>query len=143
MIFFNHWHMYIWSQVTLVVIQISKYLWNVKIIIFSFSNFLKLAFKAILLSVAGAKWAESWPDFFGSLFSRFGYVLESLSNICVFLLSGATVLYVDSDSASISFWTNSGKKFEPDPGRAHGHENWKISWKKWKLLKLDFGTWFH
>ena len=28
--------------------------------------------------VAGAKLAESWADFFGSLFSRFGSVLESL-----------------------------------------------------------------
>ena len=65
-------------------------------------GFLKLACKAILLSVAGAKWAESWPDFFGSLCSRFGSVLESLALVFVFLLSSPTVGYVDSDSASIS-----------------------------------------
>ena len=37
--------------------------------------------------VGGAKLVKIWPDFFGSLFSRFGSVLESLSIVCDFLLS--------------------------------------------------------
>ena len=53
--------------------------------------------------VAGAKLAESWAEFFGSLFLRFGSVLESLMLVCDFLLSSPTVGYVDSDSASLSF----------------------------------------
>ena len=66
-------------------------------------GFLKLACKVILLYGAGAKVAESWADFFGSLFSRFGSVLESLMLVCDFLLSSPTVGYVDSDSANLSF----------------------------------------
>ena len=96
--------------------------------------------------VAGAKLAESWADFFGSLFSRFGSVLESLMLVCDFLLSSPTVGYVDSDSASVSFWKISGEKIERRLGRTHGHE--KIgNFRKfekiaeiwfWKLISLAF-----
>ena len=96
--------------------------------------------------VAGAKLAESWADFFGSLFSRFGSVLKSLMLVCDFLLSSPTVGYVDLDSASLSFWKISGEKIERDSGRTHGHEkNWNVGkfekiaeiWL-WKLISLAF-----
>ena len=107
--------------------------------------------------VVGAKLVESWADFFGSLFSRFGSVLdslmlvcdfflafflrfgsvlESLSNVCVFLLSSLRFHIVVSDGASISFWKISGKKIELLLGLAHGHENSKIWWKNWNLVKF-------
>ena len=85
--------------------------------------------------VAGAKWAESWADFFGSLFSRFGSVLESLMLVCDFLLSSPTVGYVDSDSASLSFWKISGEKIERDSGRTHGHEQIGNFWKIEKIAE--------
>ena len=98
--------------------------------------------------VGGAKWAESWADFFGSFFSRFGSVLESLMLVCDFLLSSPTVGYVDSDSASLSFWKNSGEKIERDLGRTHGHEKIGNFWKFekiaeiwfWKLISLAFSN---
>ena len=88
--------------------------------------------------VGGAKWAESWADFFGSLFSRFGSVLESLMLVCDFLLSSPTVGYVDSDSASLSFWKISGEKIERRLGRAHGHEKIGKFWKIWKIAEIWF-----
>ena len=72
--------------------------------------------------VGVAKLAESWADFVGSLFWRFGSVLESLMLVCDFLLSSLTVGYVDSDFASRSFWKISGEKIERRLGRTHGHE---------------------
>ena len=53
--------------------------------------------------MVGAKFVESWADFFGSLFSRFGSVLERLSIVCVFLLSSLRFHIIVSDGASISF----------------------------------------
>ena len=53
--------------------------------------------------VVGAKFVESWADFFGSLFSRFGSVLERLSVVCVFFLSSLRFHIVVSDGASIRF----------------------------------------
>ena len=86
--------------------------------------------------VAGAKLAESWADFFGSLFSRFGSVLESLMLVCDFLLSSPTVGYVDSDSASLSFWKISGEKIERRLGRTHGHEKIGNFWKFEKIAEI-------
>ena len=98
--------------------------------------------------VAGAKLAESWADFFGSLFWRFGSVLESLMLVCDFLLSSPTVGYVDSDFASLSFWKISGEKIERRLGRTHGHEKIGNFWKFekiaeiwfWKLISLAFSN---
>ena len=84
--------------------------------------------------VVGAKLVESWADFFGALFWRFGSVLESLSVVCVFLLSSLRFHIVVSDGASISFWKISGKKFERIQGRARGHENFE---KLMKKLRID------
>ena len=88
--------------------------------------------------VAGANLAESWTDFFGSLLSRFGSVLESLMLVCDFLLSSPTVGYVDSDSASLSFWKISGEKIERRLGPAHGHEKIRKFWKIWKIAEFWF-----
>ena len=86
--------------------------------------------------VVAAKLVESWAEFFGALFPRFGSVLESLSVVCVFLLSSLRFHIVVSDGASISFWKISGEKFELISGRDHGHENSKIWWKNWNLVKF-------
>ena len=77
--------------------------------------------------VVGAKFVESWADSFGAFFTRFGSVLESLSVVCVFLLSSLRFHIVISDGGSISFCKISGKKFERGSGRAHGHETFEKS----------------
>ena len=79
--------------------------------------------------VVGAKFVESWADFFGWKFSHFWSVLERLSIVCVFLLSSPRCDCVVSDGASISFWKIFCQKFKRLSGLAHGHENLKNWWK--------------
>ena len=64
---------------------------------------LNQAVKQYYSMVVGAKLVESWADFFGSVFSRFGSVLERLSVVCVFPLSSLRFHIVVSGGASTSF----------------------------------------
>ena len=52
--------------------------------------------------VVGAKLIESWAEFFGTLLIHFASVLESVSIVCVFLLSCLRFHIVVSDGASAS-----------------------------------------
>ena len=53
--------------------------------------------------VVAAQLVESLADFFGKILLHFGSVLESLSFVCVFLLSSLRFHIVVSDGASVSF----------------------------------------
>ena len=109
-------------------------------------GFLKLACKVILLY--GGRRQMSWILGRFLLVHFFHVLAESLMLVCDFLLSSATVGYVDSDSASLSFWKISGEKIERRLGRTHGHEKIWNFWKFekiaeiwfWKLISLAFSN---
>ena len=86
--------------------------------------------------VVKAKLVESFVDFFGSLFSHYGSVLEILSVVYDFLLSSPRCDCVLSGGASISFWNISGKKFERRQGWTHGHANFEIWRNTLHLVKF-------
>ena len=79
----------------------------------SYQNWFNMAFRNGLFKtrlvkqycsmVVGAKWVESWADFFGTKILHFGSVLESLLFVCVFVLSSLRFHIVVSGCASISF----------------------------------------
>ena len=96
---------------------------------------LNQACKAILLYSSRRLFAWILDRFFGTTTLHFGSVVESLSFVCVFLLSSLRFHIVVSDGASISFWKILWAKFKVTSGWAYGHENLKIWSKNWNLFE--------
>ena len=88
--------------------------------------------------VGGAKWAESWPDFFGSLFYTFWLCAWKFDVSLRFPFPAPQFGYVDSDSARVSFWKISSEKIERRLGRTHGHDKIGNFWKFEKIPEIWF-----
>ena len=98
----------------------------------------------------GTKLEKIYADSFVVFFEHFWVVLEIMSSVYVFLFSNPIVLYVASDSVTISSQKFPGQFFESSSGRTHGHETFgkfeisiknvkssEIQWRAKLVFQLD------